>query len=181
MFPDKLTSLFFVTFTGMSANLAGTTTSFSLCTAFTPGLGGYGFCTATESDFGHFTIAVTSDDTCDIGEGPNDIETVTASYDGDTDEIVVEMFLCVDADNRTSYRVYFDHQGGIDDGPDTLDPNPGCERTWDDYSLPSISMVRLLASAALGMRTVRIPLSKSALTPSTATDLGSVKALWKLP
>jgi len=71
-------------------------------------------------------------DTCDVGSGPNDIETVTASYDDGNDEIVVEMVLCADADNKTSYRVFFDHQGGIDDGPDTLDPNPHCMRTWDD-------------------------------------------------
>ena len=32
-------------------------------------------------------------DTCDIGSGPNDIETVSASYDGNNDEIVVEMVL----------------------------------------------------------------------------------------
>ena len=83
--------------------------------------------------------SITETDTCDIGGGPNDIETVTASYDAATDAIVVEIGLCTDADNRTKYWVYFDHQDttnldgdGIDDGPDTLDPNPGCVQTWDD-------------------------------------------------
>ena len=37
-----------------------------------------------------------------------------------------------DADNKTKYQVFFDHEGGIDDGPDTLDANPDCKRTWDD-------------------------------------------------
>ena len=78
-------------------------------------------------------------DTCDVGGGPNDIETVAASYDDGSDEIVVEMSLCADADNKTSYRVYLDHLDAtnldgddFDDGPDTLDPNPDCVRTWDD-------------------------------------------------
>jgi len=71
-------------------------------------------------------------DACDIGGGPNDIDTVTAFFDGNTDEVVVEMVLCADGDDKTSYRVYFDHQGGIDDGPDTLEPNPDCMSTWDD-------------------------------------------------
>ncbi len=81
----------------------------------------------------------TIDDACDVGGGPNDIKTVTASYDGDFDEIVVVMDLCDVVDNRTSYQVYFDHEDttnldgdGIDDGPDTLDPNPDCVDTWDD-------------------------------------------------
>ena len=81
----------------------------------------------------------TIDDTCDIGSGPNDIETVTASYDEVDDEIVVEMALCADADKKTRYRVFFDHQDttdldgdGMDDGPDTLDPNPDCVSTYDD-------------------------------------------------
>jgi hypothetical protein len=78
-------------------------------------------------------------DTCDVGGGPNDIETVTASYDDGSGEIIVEMNLCAEADNKTRYTVYFDHQDttdldgdGVDDGPDTLDPNPDCVRTWDD-------------------------------------------------
>ena len=78
-------------------------------------------------------------DTCDIGGGSNDIKTVTASYDAATDEIVVKMVLCTYADNKTTYRVYFDHRDttnldgdGIDDGPDTFDPNPVCVQTWDD-------------------------------------------------
>ncbi len=78
-------------------------------------------------------------DTCDIGGGPNDIETVTASYDAATDEIVVEMSLCADSGSKTRYRVLFDHRDttnldgdDMDDGPDTLDPNPDCVRTWDD-------------------------------------------------
>ena len=48
------------------------------------------------------------------------------------------LVLCSDADDRTNYQVYFDHQDttnldgdGIDDGPDTLDPNPDCVQTWD--------------------------------------------------
>ena len=64
---------------------------------------------------------------------------MTASYDGDFDEIVVEMVLCANADNRTSYHVYFDHEDttnldgdGIDDGPDTLDTNLDCVVTFDD-------------------------------------------------
>ena len=80
-------------------------------------------------------IPPSNTDTCDVGGGPNDIDTVTASYDDVADEIVVEMVLCADADNKTTYRVYFDHEGGIDDGPDTLEPNPDCVRTWDDRML----------------------------------------------
>ena len=78
-------------------------------------------------------------DSCDVGGGSNDIEAVTASYDAGTDEIVVVVVLCSDADDRTNYQVYFDHQDttdldgdGIDDGPDTLDPNPDCVTTFDD-------------------------------------------------
>ena len=72
-------------------------------------------------------------DTCDVSDGPNDIDTVTASYDGDTDEIVVDMVLCADdADDKTTYQVYFDHQGGPDDGPDTFEDNLDCVDTWDD-------------------------------------------------
>ncbi len=64
---------------------------------------------------------------------------MTASYDVGSDEIVVVMVLCADADSKTTYRVYLDHRDttnldgdGIDDGPDTLDPNPQCVQTWDD-------------------------------------------------
>jgi hypothetical protein len=82
--------------------------------------------------------AATITDTCDVGGGPPDIETVTASYDFLSDEIVVEMVLCSDADNGAKYWVFLDHEdttnldgNGIDDGPDTLDPNPDCVRTFD--------------------------------------------------
>lgn len=78
-------------------------------------------------------------DTCDIGVGPNDIETATTSYDGVADEVVVEIVLCADPENKTWYRVYFDYEDttnldgdGNDDGPDTLDLNPHCVRTQDD-------------------------------------------------
>jgi len=78
-------------------------------------------------------------DSCDVGGGPNDIENVMVSYNATTDEIVVQMILCADVDQKTRYQVYFDYQDttnldgdGVDDGPDTLDPNPDCVRTYDE-------------------------------------------------
>ena len=82
--------------------------------------------------FRTYVTVPTITDTCDVGGGANDIDTVSVSFDDGSDEIVVEMVLCADADNRTRYQVFFDHEGGTDDGPDTLDPNPHCVRTWDD-------------------------------------------------
>ncbi len=46
---------------------------------------------------------------------------------------------------------------------------------------PVIWMLRLLALGALGIRTVRTPLSNSARISSAWTDRGSVNARWKLP
>ena len=96
----------------------------------TPGSGGLGL---IKRGFLFVSIPEPSvTDTCDVGGGPNDIETVTASYDVGTDEIIVEMVLCADADDSAKYQVFFDHEDGVDVGPDTLEPNPDCVRTWDD-------------------------------------------------
>ena len=89
----------------------------------TPGSGGLGLIKR-----GFLFVSIpqpTITDSCDIGGGASDIETVTASYGGSTDEIVVEMVLCSDADNRTKYHVFFDHEDGINDGPDTLESTRG--------------------------------------------------------
>lgn len=51
----------------------------------------------------------TINDNCDIGEGANDIKTLTGSFNISTDEITVEMELCAPPDDQIKYRVNFDH------------------------------------------------------------------------
>lgn len=45
----------------------------------------------------------------DGGEGSQDIESLSASFDAATHTITVDLTLCAEADTKTKYRVHFDH------------------------------------------------------------------------
>ena len=85
-------------------------------------------------------MAVEVVDGCDVGSGPNDIHTLSASFDAVTDEITVKMLLCDDPNqqsNRTKYRVHFDHTAPFFDDDDrngdgVVDANDFCFSTSDD-------------------------------------------------
>jgi len=122
-------------------------------------------------------------DSCDVGGGPNDIETVTASYDAGTDEIVVVVVLCSDADDRTNYQVYFDHQDatnldgdGIDDGPDTLDPNPDCVATFDERMVHKGRKDRGPGIIDVAANTLTYSVAVDDLNPSL--ELGDTVLIW---
>ncbi len=80
---------------------------------------------------------VTVTDGCDVGGGANDIDTLTASFDATADEITVVMVLCDDADDKTKYRVHFDHTVPFFDDDDrngdlVVDGLDFCFTTSDD-------------------------------------------------
>jgi hypothetical protein len=78
-------------------------------------------------------------DTCEVGGGANDIYTVSTAYDSDTDTITVTTVLCGSTNNKTDYRVYFDHTPPLFSVPGTEDRNGDgiidasdlCANTWD--------------------------------------------------
>jgi len=79
-------------------------------------------------------------DGCDNGDDPNDIKTIKAFFDDGTGEITVEMILCSDPsqpNNKTKYRVRFDHTAPFFDeadrnGDQVVDANDICFNTADD-------------------------------------------------
>lgn len=76
-------------------------------------------------------------DTCDIGGGGNDIDTLSASYDIGSDEITVDMLLCSAPGGGTKYRVHFDHTAPFAtdadrNGDQTVDGSDFCVTTSDD-------------------------------------------------
>lgn len=155
---------------------------------FTPETDFNGFVAINSAEFsGSYTLSLSEiepvTDTCDVGGGANDIETVTASYDDGSDEIVVEMSLCADVDSKTEYRVYLDHEDttnndgdGIDDGPDTLDPNPDCTKTFDDRMLHKSAKDRGPGTIDIvgSLLTFRVPIDE--LNP--VLEVGDTVLVW---
>lgn len=73
----------------------------------------------------------------DGGGGGADIHTLSASFDGTSEIITVEMELCADADTKTKYRVHFDHTAPFApdsdrDGDMVVDAADSCITTSDD-------------------------------------------------
>ncbi len=53
-------------------------------------------------------VTTTTDICDDAGNGPADIQSLTASFDDAADLITVKLQLCANADSQTKYRVHFD-------------------------------------------------------------------------
>jgi len=78
-------------------------------------------------------------DGCDLSTGETGLDVNNAFVFSDGFALTVDMNLCgAVAGGRNMYKVHFDYADntdldgdGVDDGPDTLDPNPHCATTAD--------------------------------------------------
>jgi hypothetical protein len=76
-------------------------------------------------------------DGCDVGGMSWDINLVSATFDYPLQQIAVDVILCAPVDNRTKYRVHFDHTApfapDLDrNGDGTIDEADFCVTTSDD-------------------------------------------------